>query len=87
MNQEKGLGLQSQCPFFQKILGTAVPGQFWAILVKNVSREMGQICNISFWPHFTIKLGKKRQKWQNLRRQTSPQPYIYIYIREREKRD
>ena len=59
MNQEKGLGLQSQCPFFQKMLGTAVPDHFLAIVVKNVDREMGQICNISFWPLFTIKLGKK----------------------------
>ena len=40
---------------------------------------MGQICNISFWPLFTIKLGEKRQKWQNLRRQTSLYIYIYIY--------
>ena len=80
MNQEKGLGLQSQCPFFQKMLGTAVPGHFWAIFVKNVNREMGQICNISWLATFCYKTGEKRQKWQNLRRQTSPQPYKYICI-------
>ena len=74
MNQEKRLGLQSQCPFFHKMLGTAVPGPSWAISTKNVKREMGQICNISFSPFLTIKLGKKRPKWQNLRR------HIYIYI-------
>ena len=39
------------------MFGTAVPGHFWAIFVKNVTREIGQIRNISFWPLFT-KLGK-----------------------------
>ena len=38
MNQEKGLGLQSQCPFVQKMLETAVPDHFWANFVKNVNR-------------------------------------------------
>ena len=77
MNQEKAWDCSPNV-LFQKMLGIAVPGHFWAIFVKNVNREMGQICNISFWPLFTIKLGEKRQKWQNLRRQTSPQPCRYV---------
>ena len=40
------------------MLGTAVSGLSRPIFFKNVNREMGQICNISFWPLFTIKLGK-----------------------------
>ena len=85
MNQEKGLGLQSQCPFFKKCLGLQCQAIFGLFLSKNVDREMGQICNISFWPLFTIKLGKNAKKWQNLQRQTSPQTYkgcVYTYIQK-----
>ena len=34
MNQEKGLGLQSQSPLFQKMLGTAVSGQFRTLISR-----------------------------------------------------
>ena len=65
-----GLGLQSQRPLLKKGLGLQSQA-FWAIFAKNVKREMGQIYNISILPFITIKLGDC-QKWQNLRRQTSP---------------
>ena len=112
MNQEKGLRLQSQCPFFLffenawdcsprpflghfhhkrkkrdgQICNISFSPFFTIKLGKNAKHgkicggkrahsQMGQICNISSSPFFTIELGKKkRQTWQNLRRQTSPQP-------------
>ena len=80
MKQDKGLGLQSQCHFFKRCLGLQSQAILGLFLSKNVNREMGQICNISFLPFFAINWGKNCQEWQNLQRQTSPQPHTYIYI-------
>ena len=63
------------------MLGTAIPGHFWAIFVKNVNREMGQICNICFWPLFTIQLGKNAKNGKICSgKRAHRDKYIYIYI-------
>ena len=57
------------------------PRPFLGYFVKNVNREMGQICNISIWPLFTIKLGKKPPKMAKFAAANEPTAiYIYIYM-------
>ena len=72
------LGLQSQCLVFRKNAWDCSPRHFWAIFVKNVNGEMGQICNISILPSFTLKLGKmpKMLKFAVANEPTA----IYIYM-------
>ena len=81
MNQGKGLGLQSQCPFFSKDAWDCSPRPFLGHFHQKRKKRDGANLQHLFFAIFYYESGEKTPKMAKFAAANEPTAiYIYIYI-------